>query len=222
MQLTLTLATLWMGLAGGPHCVAMCGVACANFRQTQATNTGVWKFHLGRLIGYASIGALVASSVHGLVWVSKQTLALHILWTLFHVLVLAWGLILLLYARQPIWANNVGRKIWKNVRSLSNLKGGLFITGALWALMPCGLLYSALIVASLSASPIQGAVSMSAFAIGTSISLMLAPWFWRKLKQGNKWLNENTSMRLAGLLLISAAGWAIWMNLVHETKAWCY
>ncbi len=214
----LVLATLFMGLAGGPHCIAMCGAACAGFRKERGA---IWKFHVGRLVGYASLGAIAASSVSGLAWFSSQTLALHLLWTFFHVLVLSWGLVLFIYARQPIWADKLGRQIWARVRQLSQLPGGVVATGMLWALMPCGLLYSALLVASLNANAINGALSMATFAIGTSVSLMLGPWLWLKLKSGSKWISESVSMRLAGLLLSGAAAWAIWMDLAHQVKGWC-
>ena len=107
------------------------------------------------------------------------------------------------------------------VRKISNMPGGTFMTGVLWALMPCGLLYSALLVASLNANAVNGALSMASFAIGTSVSLMLGPLLWLKLKNGKLWVTEDTSMRLAGLLLALAAGWAVWMDLMHNTKIWC-
>jgi uncharacterized protein len=107
------------------------------------------------------------------------------------------------------------------VRQLSKMPGGVVATGMLWALMPCGLLYSALLVASLNANAINGALSMATFAIGTSVSLMAGPWLWLKLKNGGQWIDEGTSMRLAGLLLSVAAGWAIWMDLMHQVKIWC-
>ena len=62
---------------------------------------------------------------------------------------------------------------------------------------------------------------MATFAIGTSISLMLGPWIWLKLQRGGKYINENASMRIAGLLLSAVAGWAIWMDLMQSVKIWC-
>ncbi|HOY70845.1 MAG TPA: sulfite exporter TauE/SafE family protein [Methylotenera sp.] len=230
MQSPLLLTAFFMGLAGGPHCIAMCGAACASLQQGQIQNQAqgwqMWKFHAGRLLGYAALGAIAAASVKSLAWFTEQTTALHPLWTFFHVLIFAWGLILLIYARQPVWAEGIGRKIWAKVRQLSSLPGGIFVTGVLWALLPCGLLYSALLVASLNANPINGGLTMAAFAFGTSISLMIGPWLWLKLKSGkliarSKWFTEDASMRLAGLLLAGAAGWAIWMDLMHQTKVWC-
>jgi uncharacterized protein len=221
MQTPLALTTLLMGLAGGPHCIAMCGAACASLQKGQSGTDDLWKFQAGRLIGYASLGAVAATSVKSLAWFSNQTLALHPVWTFFHVLVLSWGLILLIYARQPSWADNFGRHVWARVRKLSNLPGGTITIGMLWALMPCGLLYSSLLVASLSANTLNGAFSMATFAIGTSVSLMFGPLLWLKIRNGNQWINESASMRLAGLLLVAVAAWAIWMDLVHQVKIWC-
>ena len=221
MQSSLALTTLFMGLAGGPHCVAMCGAACAGIQKGHGGAYSLWKFQAGRLIGYASLGAVAAASVKSLAWFSNQTLALHPVWTFFHVLVLSWGLVLLAYARQPVWVDNFGRYIWTHVRQLSHLPGGMLATGMLWALMPCGLLYSALLVASLNANPLGGAMSMATFAIGTSLSLLVGPWLWLKLQHGGQWINESHSMRIAGLLLSVAAAWAIWMDLMHQVKVWC-
>lgn len=221
MQSPLLLTAFLMGLAGGPHCIAMCGAACASLQQSTARGWQIWKFHAGRVFGYATLGALAAASVKSLAWFTEKTTALHPLWTFFHVMVLAWGLILLIYARQPTWIEGFGRKIWAKVRQLSNLPGGVFVTGFLWALLPCGLLYSALLIASLNAHPSYGALTMAAFALGTSVSLMIGPWLWLKLKSGKFFLTEDASMRLAGLLLASAAGWAIWMDVMHNTKVWC-
>lgn len=220
MQTPLAITTLLMGLAGGPHCIAMCGAVCGGFQKNKGRGD-VWQFHAGRLIGYAALGGVAASSVKALAWLSGQTIALHPLWTFFHVLVLCWGLMLLMFARQPAWADQFGQHVWRRMRQLSSLSGGGFLTGILWALMPCGLLYSALIVASLNANPLTGAFSMATFALGTSVSLFIGPWFWLKLKGGFQWLGDSTSMRLAGLFLSAVASWAIWMDVMHQTKVWC-
>jgi uncharacterized protein len=220
METPLALTTLFMGLAGGPHCIAMCGAACGGM-QTNNMGLQTVKFHSGRVIGYAILGAIAAASVNTLAWFSDQTAALHPLWTFFHVLVFVWGLMLLIFARQPAWADRLGRQIWGHVRQFSQLSGGGFLTGLLWALMPCGLLYSALLVASLNANVVQGAFSMATFALGTSVSLMSGPWFWFKLKNGFTWVGDSNSMRLAGFFLTAVAAWAIWMDVMHQTKVWC-
>ena len=74
-----------------------------------------------------------------------------------------------------MWVSSAGRSVWSRLRPLAGARGGVFATGALWAFMPCGLLYSALLVASLSGGPLEGALSMALFALGSGLSLALAP-----------------------------------------------
>ncbi|HQN66088.1 MAG TPA: sulfite exporter TauE/SafE family protein [Methylophilus sp.] len=221
MQLSLAITTFLMGLAGGPHCIAMCGAVCGGLQQGPDGILNISRFHAGRMLGYAVMGAIAAASVKSLAWLSEKSLALHPLWTFFHILIFFWGLMLVFYARQPAWANQLGQNIWSKIRKLSNLPGGTFTTGVLWGLLPCGLLYSALLVSSVSANIYSGALNMLTFAIGTSISLLIGPWLWLKLKNGSNFLNDALSMRLAGLMLCMIAGWAIWMDLFHKTKIWC-
>jgi hypothetical protein len=83
--------------------------------------------------------------------------------------------------------------------------------------MPCGLLYSAVLVAGLSASAWSGAFSMAMFALGTSLSLQIGSLLWLRLQQGN----QQLSMRIAGFLLSLAASWAIWMDVTHHLHIWC-
>ncbi len=218
MQTALTYSAFIMGLAGGPHCVAMCGAACTALTQSSDKPHAIYLYHLGRLCGYATLGAIATFAIQSIAWLSSYSSALHPLWTFFHVLVFFWGVLLLIYARQPIWVDRAGRGIWEHVKKLSVKQGGHFYVGMLWALMPCGLLYSALIIASFNGNPIDGAISMAAFAVGSSASLFLAPWLWLKLKTKTI---EPYGMRLAGLLLSSASAWAIWMQLAHNTKVWC-
>ena len=215
-----------MGLAGGPHCVAMCGAACAAMGRTQAGHStrALWVFQAGRLLGYSALGALAAASMQGLGWLSVHSAALRPVWTLFHVAAAVMGLVLLWQARQPIWLENSARKVWQGVRRVTgNLTGGaalapIGLLGVLWALLPCGLLYSALLVAAMTGSAAQGAGVMALFALGSSVSLMAGPWLWLRLRgQGSgQW-----AIRIAGLALLASSAWVLWMGLVNNTAPWC-
>ncbi|HEY5581133.1 MAG TPA: sulfite exporter TauE/SafE family protein, partial [Rhodoferax sp.] len=46
MQSSLAVTALLMGLAGGPHCIAMCGAACAGIGQAAGAhkNSAMWSF----------------------------------------------------------------------------------------------------------------------------------------------------------------------------------
>jgi sulfite exporter TauE/SafE len=232
MQTSLAATALLMGLAGGPHCVAMCGAACAAMGRStaggnavSATNTrALWTFQLGRLAGYSAMGSLAAASMQGLGWLSIQSAALRPVWTLLHVAAALLGLMLLWQARQPVWLDVGARRVWSRIRTATQGSGKAtaaaapLVLGAAWSLLPCGLLYSALLVAALSPGPIEGAGVMALFALGSGVSLMAGPWLWLRLRgpASGAW-----AIRLAGAALLASSVWALWMGLVHDTAPWC-
>jgi sulfite exporter TauE/SafE len=223
MSITLAGAAFLMGLAGGPHCAAMCGAACAGVVRGSgrpAARAG-WTFQAGRLLGYSTAGAAAGAAVSAFAWLSQATAALRPVWTLFHLAVLAWGLALLVLARQPAWVDGAGRSLWARVRPVAQARGGVLATGALWAFMPCGLLYSALLVASLSGGPVEGALAMALFALGSGLSLSLAPAVYARLQQAGNRMRQDWGTRAAGALLVLAAAWALWMDMAHRVAVWC-
>lgn len=223
MSIALALSALLMGLAGGPHCIAMCGAACAGVTRLgdRSNSRSLWAFQAGRLAGYSTAGAAAAFAVQSLGWLTANTAALRPVWIIFHLAVLAWGLMLLVQARQATWVSAAGRSVWSRVRPVAAARGGIFFTGTLWAFMPCGLLYSALLVASLSGGPLEGAFSMAMFALGSGLSLALAPHLLARLQQAGNRLKQDWGTRAAGLLLVLAALWALWMDLAHRVAVWC-
>ncbi|MBK6648690.1 MAG: sulfite exporter TauE/SafE family protein [Betaproteobacteria bacterium] len=252
---TLAWTAFIMGVAGGPHCLGMCAAPCAAVTsvgtnaslirlpdgQIKATSSSIsasrwafiFSFQAGRTLGYALVGALAAAAMESAAWLSSNTSVLRPLWALMHAGVLAWGLMLLVLARQPVWATGAGQSVWSRavarVRPLLAQKRAVFATGLLWALMPCGLLYSALLVAALSGGPVQGALSMALFALGSAISLVGGPllwqqWIWYLGKQGGSQTRQKAEAwgaRLSGLILIAMAVWALWHDYVMRFAQWC-
>ena len=225
MQLTLAMTGLFMGLAGGPHCIAMCGAACVGIGQAAGPrkNSALLTFQLGRVLGYAALGALAAASIQGLGWLTVRSAALRPVWSFFHVALVVFGLVLLWQARQPIWLEQVGRKVWARARALGVSTGGApLLLGALWALLPCGLLYSALMVAAMASSAANGALVMASFSLGTSITLTAGPWLWLRLRGTQPMaLDGAWGVRLAGAALAMSSSWALWMALAHNQAPWC-
>ena len=174
MQSSLFATTLLMGLVGGPHCVAMCGAACAGLGQAAGgrKNSAILGFQAGRVLGYSVLGALAGASMQGLGWLTVHSSALRPVWSMLHLAALLLGLVLLFRARQPIWLEAAGKKIWSRAKGMGYRQGAApLLLGSLWALLPCGLLYSAVAVAALAGGPLQGAVAMALFAVGTSLSM---------------------------------------------------
>ncbi|MDD2547518.1 MAG: sulfite exporter TauE/SafE family protein [Burkholderiaceae bacterium] len=244
MLATLAFTSFVMGLAGGPHCLAMCSAPCGALvgsctpspgpgrvagegtqvlrqmpRGSRAQRMGA--FQMGRMASYALAGALAAWTMGSLAWLTQQTQALAPVWTMVHVAVLAWGGMMVFQARQPVGLERVGRWVWRCVQPWVQAPGGVGFAGFLWTLMPCGLLYSALLVAALSGGPWQGAMSMALFALGSGLWLVGGPWLWGRLRQQLNAFRVEWGTRLAGGLLCGVAGWALWMDLVYKPSLWC-
>ena len=222
MQTSMAITALVMGLVGGPHCVAMCGAACAGISRAAAPRSthALITFQLSRLVGYALLGAFAAGSVQGLALLGTHTGAIRPVWAMFHAAVLLLGLALLWRGRQPAWVDQLGQTVWHKARPLLARMGprAPLLLGLAWALMPCGLLYSALLVASLTAHAAQGAAVMALFSLGSSLSLTLAPWLLLRLRGG---ASGVWAIRLAGLALAATSTWALWMGLTQPTGLFC-
>jgi len=83
-------AAALMGLAGLPHCAAMCAAPCAAV--TRGAGVPQAAFQLARVAGYAAAGAVAAAGIGALRDGLAQSAALRPLWTLVHLLALALGL----------------------------------------------------------------------------------------------------------------------------------
>lgn len=235
MQTALATSALMMGLAGGPHCVAMCGTACAGVIRIVRLPAGGGAaalslrppvaapllLHAGRVIGYAAAGALVATVASGLAVAGEQVAWVRPLWLMLHAAVLAWGVLLAVSGRQPVWSHRLGRRIGDRLRPWIGTPAGIFAAGALWFTMPCGLLYSALMLASLASGPAHGALVMTLFAVGSGVSLLVAPWVCERLRGGIGARNQAWGARLGGLMLAAMAGQALWIDMRHQVEIWC-
>jgi len=213
----LTAAAL-AGLAGSPHCLAMCGAACAGVggHDTRRAVT----FQAGRLSGYAALGALAAASAGALQWAAAHVALLKPLWGMFHVAVIVLGASLLWLGAQPAWVERGAQQVWRELRvrtlSLDSVRWP-FATGALWALLPCGLLYAALMLAALADSALGGAAVMAAFALASGVVLQAGAMLGRRLGlRSGRW-----GVRLAGVSLIAASAWALLHSLWPAFAAWC-
>jgi len=218
----MAITALFMGIVGGPHCVAMCGAACAGISRAagERSTRALWTFQFSRMLGYSLFGAFAAGSVQGLAVLGTNTIAIRPVWTMFHAAAFLLGLALIWQARQPAWIDSLGQSLWRKARPVLTRLGprAPIVLGFGWAFMPCGLLYSALLVASLSANVFEGAAIMALFSLGTSISLTAAPWLLLRLRGGQ---SGAWAIRLAGLALALTSGWALWMGLTNPTGLFC-
>jgi sulfite exporter TauE/SafE len=205
MDLTLALTAFLMGLAGAPHCAAMCGPSCAavlggsEFRPGSPSGVASvsLSFHAARVASYALAGALAAAGVGLLAWAGQAAPWVKPLWMLLHLAALVLGLWLALTGRQPAFMSKIGKarhnpRAPRRVHVVSGTSAALPLSrgltpgslaavsaGSLWVIWPCGLLQSALVVSGLANTPLSGAFAMAAFALASSMGLMWLPQLWR-------------------------------------------
>jgi len=229
LDIALLAGALLLGLAGVPHCAAMCGAGCAV--AVGGARSGVatpWAFHLARIAGYAAAGGVAAASVGALALLGQWSPALRPLWTLLHVAALALGLWLLWHGRQPMWMAALGNRSarvaatspgqWQVLRGPT--RAGAI--GAAWVAWPCGLLQSALVVAGLANSALGGAAVMAGFAAVTAVGLGVGPWLWRRAEGlGTPARAADLAVRLAGALLAMSSAWALGHGLWQRVLDWC-
>lgn len=247
----LATTALLMGLAGSPHCAAMCGAVSTaitgSTRRAQVPGAGggvglgadgrmatAGVIHLvpapaaaapvslrvgallaGRLVSYAGLGAIVAASVGALASVGDSTAPLRPFWAMLHVAAIALGIWLLATGRQPGWMQDLTRRVARWVGAADGAPSAASLrrvagAGLLWGAWPCGLLQSALVVAALGSSAAEGATVMAAFALGSSVGLVAGPALWSALGRAGRFGSPQGVTRLAGVLLASASGFALW------------
>lgn len=226
MDAALYASSLALGLAGAPHCVAMCAAPCA-----AATGQGgarsQWLFHLARAAGYAAAGALAAASVNSLGALGAVSPIFKPLWTAVHAAALTLGLWLALTGRQPAWMERIGRQPGPATGSarggwqVMQGPGRAVVSGALWVAWPCGLLQSAVLVAALADTAWTGAGVMLIFAMATGVGLSMAPWVWRRLGAGRLVLTGSAGVRVAGVCLAAASSWVLLHGLWTRFAAYC-
>jgi len=233
-----------MGLAGSPHCLSMCGAACTALCASPGGSSGtglapsrLTSFHVARLISYGLAGAVVASSVDVLARWGQTVALLRPLWLLVHLAAFGLGLYLLWQGRQPAWMAQWGRAAPQTasipVTWVDGRMGGGRLTiapplragvaGLAWVAWPCGLLQSALVVAALADGAWGGASTMAAFAVGSSIGLLLGPALLLRLLK--RTVDEARGMawaiRFAGLGLALSSAWALGHGVWQQIAAYC-
>lgn len=221
--LTLTAAFL-TGIAGSAHCFAMCGgIAGAlgmHAKAAGALSSSVAvasSYQLGRIAGYAAAGAIVGfigAQASRLLDFAQAAWVLRIASAVFVALL---GLRLLFRWNALAWIEQLGARFWMKLRPLVQLAGKRtgaarpLALGMLWSLLPCGLIYSMLMLAAMSADPARGALIMLAFGAGTLPSMLstslLAARLQTHMSRPAVRFGSGLSMLVLGVwMLVATAG----------------
>lgn len=219
-----------MGFLGGTHCVGMCGgiVGALTFGLEEEKRNDWWAsfpyilvYNIGRLSSYALAGAIAGgisllavdlTSIDEL----KQTLKL-----IAGIFMLVLGLYLGGWWHGLLKVERLGLGLWKHIEPVGRrfmpvrtLPQALLL-GMVWGWLPCGLVYSALILALTATSIQQGAMVMLSFGLGTLPTVMamglLASLFTSIVRQ--LWVRQ-----LAGAMVILFGLFMLWQ--VYSGTGW--
>ncbi|MDO6537881.1 sulfite exporter TauE/SafE family protein [Alteromonas stellipolaris] len=175
-------SAFFIGIAGGVHCVGMCGGIVAALRTVTPSNEAALPYTLaynfGRIISYTLAGAItgaVGQMATEFVPIAKPVLSL------------ISGIMLLLLAcylgkwwQGLNYIEAMGRGLFKAIQPLSKrflpFKSPAYALpyGFIWGWLPCGLVYSTLTWSLASGSAVDGAAIMLFFGLGTLPTLLAA------------------------------------------------
>ena len=201
------------GLLTSGHCLLMCGgiagalgVVTARAPDGRTPRSLLAGYQLGRLTSYAAAGMLIGGIGAGIIqFVDQDSVRIALRW-LTALVFAALALNLLRSGRGLDFA--LGQSIWARLAPLARRFVPVrtwpraFALGALWGWMPCGLVYSVLIIAALGTDPLQSAAVMFAFGLGT-VPAVLAGAFGAQ--RAMRWLGQpRLRTGVAGMFLAFA------------------
>lgn len=205
-----------LGLLGGfGHCIGMCSpfvlfvsrrYVAAESGRGAAFAAQLW-YTLGRVTTYALLGA-VAGAVGGVVELAGSLLGLQ------RAAAVVAGTLLALWAVVALADLVPGLELSKSAisswvaRLAKRVPGHPLLLGLLLGLLPCGLLYSALIAAVARGGALPGAAALALFGLGTAPALLGLSLADELLVRRRAAIN-----RLSQLFLLAMGLWFLWSGL---------
>jgi uncharacterized protein len=186
-MLALAGALFVAGLASGAtHCAGMCapfviaqvtaqdGRRLAGGALARLSGAALLPYHLGRVLGYAALGALagmgagLVAGLTGLSWLLAACLAVGALLMFGQAAErMGWRVPRL---AAPALPRVVQARVGALLRAPDGVRG--VALGFLLSALPCGAIYAALAAAAASGSALGGVIAMASFAAGTAPGLM--------------------------------------------------
>lgn len=219
--LTIVASSLVLGFAGSVHCVAMCGgiasalahAGAAAQPRPGAIARAALATSLGRIASYATAGALaggVGGSLGG--FVAAGSARATMLRIVLGLVLLGVGVELCRSGRAFAPLERAGGLLWRRVSPLlrrigrPERVGQLVAMGAIWGWLPCGLVYSGLVVAAASGRADLGALAMASFGLGTLPAVAGASGLSNLLARFG---GAGSVRRRAGVVLVAFGLWSL-------------
>ena len=202
-----------LGFLGSPHCAGMCGGIIGTLHNGVADVANgkkqqIWyslAFNGGRLLSYAVAGMIAAtlgSSLIALIGIERSHAIMQMIAGAF---MLVLGLSIAGWWSGLNRIESFGYQFWRRLQPLTRhfipvrSKTRALLLGTLWGWLPCGLVYSALVLVSASGNALQGGLTMLAFGLGTLPMMALLGLSAGKI---NQWRANSTIRSVMGSVII--------------------
>jgi hypothetical protein len=218
---------LILGLASSLHCFGMCGGIIGALTMGMAPEVRARRprmlgfvalYNAGRIASYTLIGALGGAAGGGLARLLDPLHGPSLLRILAAALVAAMGLYLAGWLPHFAAVERLGQPLWRRLEPLGrrlfpvSSPWRALAFGAVWGWLPCGMVYSALLLAAGTGGATAGAGFMALFGLGTLPAVAgagaaagLAPRLQR----------VPHLRRILGGLLVVLAGIGLWYSMNH-------
>lgn len=216
---SLLIAMLFAGLGGSlTHCLTMCSVFVVGQAPSVAAKGGLAKlllpYHAGRITTYAVLGAVAAYGFHFVTgWTGFAVLRHLILGLVACTFLTVFGdrLLQRLGIRLPfrIALPGLAGCALRQMSQLSSATGlRRYALGLSLGLVPCPLVFAALMAVSVTARPLIAAVGMTAFGLGTMPSLLGLGFAGSNLLKTSPRLQDSltlAALAINGVILLTMA-----------------
>ncbi len=173
---------LLIGLFSTLHCLGMCGgiMGALTFslpaevrQERRRLGPFLLAYNLGRIASYALAGALIGSLGSSLFTLLSPRAGYLVLQWGAAVLMVGVGLYLAGWFPRFARIERLGEPLWRRLEPLGRKllpvrhPGQALLYGMIWGWLPCGLVYTALLLTVTSGDALNGALYMTAFGVGT-------------------------------------------------------
>ena len=228
--MSLPLSAFLIGIWSIGHCLAMCGGLAIAAGQTNRQNLNnqrlqrgvelaAWQF--GRVLSYTLIGLLAGAFGSFFLANAPVVFLREFAFILANFILIALGLHVAQLWSGIVQLERMGQLVWRFIAPLATATlvpqtpkrrhrlrqvGVALRAGAIWGWLPCGLVYSMLVTASVSGSAQNGAAWMLAFGLGTIPALWLTSM---ASDRAASYVQQPWVRKTAGLLIVAFGSWGL-------------
>jgi sulfite exporter TauE/SafE len=201
-----------LGLTGSLHCVGMCGpiAMMVNVRTNNNLLINRLLYNSGRTVTYVVMGVVVGFLGKIVQWGGLQAKVSIGVGILILVALMIPKVQQLFIPSLSTFVVHLKQAFSKHLQSTKPFSA--LFTGVLNGFLPCGLVYAALAIALVQVTPLNSALVMFLFGMGTVPAMLAAAYSWQAIRKIIPW----SFQRIQTAMLIVVAVVMIWRGLSDE------